>query len=384
MLSEGSKYNVSYIAEDTFGTTPETPSMRLMRVTTDGLNGSKESFLSNELRSDREITDFRHGNRRVNGPINFELAKDQSFEDFMLALLGDSAWHNAVSVTGTTYAFVNGAPDTITDSGNGFVTAGFKVGDVITVTGDSVSGNNATYTLTGVSAGTLTVSGTVLVDDAAGDTVTITAARKYAKIGTTIKSFSIERRWTDIGLYQLISGARVNTMALSVKPNSIVTGNFGIMAKDWGNSASSVDVSPDAASSTSVFDSFSGTILEGGAAIAIVTGIDLNINNNLDPAFVVGDATMQQLFEQRCTVSGSITVYLKDETLLEKFKNETVSSIEFKLSDGTNYYTYILPRLKYGDASAPVNGFGGIIVTLPFQAYRDPTVGASLRIEKSS
>lgn len=381
----GSKYQLGYIAESTYGTTPGSPSMTAMRITGDDLNLTKESFLSNELRADREIVDFRHGNKQVGGGLNFELAFDTSFDDFFLALLGASSWSNAATITGTGIAFVNGTPDTITDTGNGFVTAGFEVGDKVTVSGaGSGSNSGLTVTLTAVAAGTLTISETTVVNQSAGGSVTLTASRKFAKVGTTVKSFSLERQFTDITKYQQIVGARVNSLALSVQPNAIVTGNFGILAKGWTNSSSSLDSSLTAAGTNSVFDSFSGTILENGSSIATVTGLELNVNNNLGPAFVVGSSELQQIFEERCNVSGQITAFLDDITLLDKFANETVSSLEFKLTDGTNYYTFIVPRLKYSDAAAPINAFGGVVVTLPFQGYRDPTVGASLRIEKSS
>ena len=70
-------------------------------------------------------------------------------------------------VDGTTIAFVDGAAgdDTITDSADGFVTAGFITGDLITVTGATTSANNTTYTLTNVAAGTLTMA-TASIDTA--------------------------------------------------------------------------------------------------------------------------------------------------------------------------------------------------------------------------
>lgn len=63
---------------------------------------------------------------------------------------------------GTTIAFVDGGAgaDTITDSADGFVTAGFEVGDTITVAGST--SNDGDYTLVDVAAGTLTLAtGTV-------------------------------------------------------------------------------------------------------------------------------------------------------------------------------------------------------------------------------
>lgn len=384
-LAAGSKYELTYVSEADYGVTPVTPTMVRTRVTGDTLDLNKQTFLSNELRPDREVTDFRHGARQVGGALNFELAYDAFFSDFFLALLGASGWTAAGTITATTLAFVNSNPDTITDSGSGFVTAGFLAGDIVTVSGADDAGNNAAFTVDSVTAGTLTLSSAAaLTAHAAGTSVTITSSRKYAKIATTIKSFSLERRFTDVGVYSLITGARVNTMALSAQPNGIVTGQFGILGSDFASSGSSVDASPDSAGTNQVFDSFSAVIKENGSSIAVVTAIDLNANNNLDPAFVIGSAQIARIFEQRCNITGTLTAFLQDSVLLQKFKNETISSLELKFSDGTNWYKFIVPRLKFGSAAAPVSGFGGVTINMPFQAYRDPTVGASLRIEKSS
>ena len=63
------------------------------------------------------------------------------------------------SVIGITLDFTTGAGGTITDSGSGFVTAGFRAGDVITVSGADTSANDGTYTIASVVAGTITISG---------------------------------------------------------------------------------------------------------------------------------------------------------------------------------------------------------------------------------
>lgn len=72
-----------------------------------------------------------------------------------------SAFLNAdvyTPVDGTTIAFVDGGAndDTITDSAEGFVLAGFETGDTIAITGATTAGNNTEYTITNVVAGTLT------------------------------------------------------------------------------------------------------------------------------------------------------------------------------------------------------------------------------------
>ena len=66
--------------------------------------------------------------------------------------------------------------DTITDSGNGFVVAGFQAGDTITVAGSA--SNDGTYTIGSVVAGTITlIAANDLAAELAGATVTLTAPK---------------------------------------------------------------------------------------------------------------------------------------------------------------------------------------------------------------
>lgn len=62
------------------------------------------------------------------------------------------------SGVGGTIGFTTGTGGTIIDSLARFISSGFRVGDQVTVTGASDSNNNITYSITGVTASTLTVS----------------------------------------------------------------------------------------------------------------------------------------------------------------------------------------------------------------------------------
>lgn len=78
------------------------------------------------------------------------------------------------TITAGTIAFVDSNPDTITDSGSGFVAAGFTAGP-ITVVGSASNDANYTIDAGGVAAGTLTlVAGDALSAEGTGATVTIT------------------------------------------------------------------------------------------------------------------------------------------------------------------------------------------------------------------
>lgn len=93
-------------------------------------------------------------------------------------LLEIATLSSTVTITGTTIS-AQASDNSFNDSGNGFVTAGFAIGDRVKVTGftGNTANNIFSALVTGLAAGKMTIGGTdgdVIVDDAAGESVTIT------------------------------------------------------------------------------------------------------------------------------------------------------------------------------------------------------------------
>ena len=101
-------------------------------------------------------------------------------------------------ITADTIAFNdnNPAADTITDSGNGFVAAGFIAGQVIAITGST--SNNITVTIATVAAGLITlVAADALTNELAGATVTLTSTFRdvtaaFAAAATDVELFGAD------------------------------------------------------------------------------------------------------------------------------------------------------------------------------------------------
>lgn len=79
---------------------------------------------------------------------------------------------DTASKTASTIAFVDSNPDTITDSGSGFVSAGFLGDMTLVVTGSPH--NNGTYTIDTVSAGTITLKDSINTAEGTGTSITLT------------------------------------------------------------------------------------------------------------------------------------------------------------------------------------------------------------------
>jgi len=299
-IATGARHDMSYTAEVTFGTTPANPTMKAIRHTGTTLGMTKDAIESEELRQDRQIAHYRHGNKAVSGDINFELSYE-SFDDLLAAVMC-GAW--------TT--------------------------DVL-------------------------------------------------KTGTTATAFTIERHHTDINKYIRSTGCLFNSMSLSVAPNSMVTGSFSVIGKDLTATATALSgASHPAATTTDPFDSFTGAITEGGSSIAVVTALELNIENGLEPQYVVGDSTTLKPPLAKSTVTGSITAYFEDITLINKFINETSSAITFTLQDAAgNNYAFNMPNVKYNSGSPEVAGAGAITVTLDFIALYDSGITSQLAITRT-
>lgn len=206
------------------------------------------------------------------------------------------------------------------------------------------------------------------------------------KVGTTPKYFSIEDYAADIDQARLFTGMTVNSLAVSLAPNQMVTGTFGLVGKDMTIGAT--EKTQDAASGAAPFDAYSGDLKiadTGGvlAASAIVTGLDFTLTNSFAPTFVIGDDAAPSLEVGRAEVEGTLTAYFEDAALINRFLNETETALEVSVGDGTNDMTFLFPRIKVNSADVGVDGPTSRIVNISFVALRDTTEATNLKITRS-
>lgn len=384
-IANGSRHSLAYVEESVQGTTPNSPTFKPVRHTGCTLALNKSNVTSNEIRSDRQITDSRHGNFQVGGEAQTELSYG-SFDDLLEALFGGT-WAASATITDTTIS-AEAADNSFNDSGNGFLAAGFVAGmyvDVTGFTGDAAN-NIARGVITSVTAGKMIIGGAegdLIVDDAAGESVTIAAASILIG-GISRRYFTFERLFADIAQYLRYTGCELNTLALNVQPNAIATANFGVagLGADPAAGSALAGATYDNPTTTSPMDSFTGTLEEAGSVISVVTQIQLQVNNGLDPLFVVGQKPAAEMSIGRFTVSGTLTAYFDSVTLLNKFVNETESDLMFETTDGANTYRWRLPRIKYNGGQPDVSGEGPVTLAMPITALYDASAGTALSVER--
>lgn len=377
-FSQGSRSGLSYVVESTFGVTPGSPALVQLPINTHTLDLTKDRVQGNEIQPDRMLRVDRHGNRKAGGDIVVDLRKGD-FDAFLESALM-SAFANSSPIATLT---ATGSAGTATLTFAAQPTPPFPVGSAITVAGVTPAGYNGTYTVTACT----TTSVSFANPTTGAQTVAGTIINRALKVGSTPKSFSIEDAATDIGQFRLFTGMQVDTVAISIKPNQMVTATFSMVGKDMTIAASSVDATKDASSANQPFDSYSGALSIGNAgspmtSVAIITGIDFSIANALAPTFVIGSPSTPQLEFGMATVEGTITAYFEDATLINRFINETATAFQVTVNDpsGLSNYTFHFPRVKINGASVPVDGPASRVITLPFVALYDSVENTNIEI----
>lgn len=302
-IANGAQHSLHFVAEATYGTTPSTPTWTPLPHTGTNLALTKDAIESEKLRGDRQVEDYRHGNKTIGGDVSAEL-EYAAFDDVLQAV-----------VCGTWSA------------------------DVL-------------------------------------------------KSGTTRRSFTIERKFADLGTpeYHRYTGCEFNTLTLSVSPNSMVGVTFGVVGKDLTLATTQVSSSTYSADAgNSPFDSFTGSITEGGSSIATVTALEMTLENGLEPLFSVGSQTTNRPSIGKSRVTGTLTTYFDSKTLYEKFINETSSSIALNLTDvDGNSYDIEMSNVKYNSGQPDVSGEGSVTVSMEFVALYDSGDASQIVITRTA
>lgn len=380
--------------ETTYGTVPSAASAQLLRRVQSTIDLTKETYQSTEKRPDLQISDFRHGVRRVQGSLQGELSP-KTYSDIFAAMLkrdftaGVSASSLSITVAGTAPTF------TLTRGAGSYLTDGFKVGDVVRLTAGTFNAANLNKNLlivglTATVATVMTLNGTSLVAEGPIASATLAVQGKKTWIptsGHTDVSFSIEHFFSDLPLSEVYSGIKFDKAQIDLPPTGLAKVAFDVMGQNVTTSGTRYFTSPTAVTTQSVLAAVNGILLVNGVAQTVVTGLQISIDPAMSGDPVVGSNTVPNLFPGPVTVSGQFTAYFSDATLRDLFLNETETSLVVAMTaDNTataDVLTFVLPRIKVGGA-AKSDDQGGIVQTLPFQALINNAGGTGTSSEQTT
>ncbi len=444
-MSDSSRHALFSVRESVYGTTPTTPAFKTVRHTGTTLGLSKSTIISQELRADRQIADYRHGTRQVGGDISTELSYG-SYDDQLEALLGGTwaakaaafvstgisaaASDQSINVAaGTSQVETATAAGTITAGGDALVTVtaadlpgsplvlavpvdtsdtaaqwAAKVrtalaANAAVVSKFTVSGATTaiilTHTLAAANDSTLniaTTNGTCTgITPAASSADTTAGVANFPALtaGDKITIAGFTGTSANNQTVKVVTSSPTKSTVIAATPlvdDAIVTAVFSVLGQDLGLATTGPASASYAVPNTnSPMDAFSGALYEAGVLCGVLTELTLSLENGLDGKFVVGSRVTLQPSIGRSNQTGSTTAYFEDSALMLKFINETESSIVVNIGDPAgNSYRVTLPRIKYNGGQPDTQGQGAITLALPIQALYDSVTGTNIMIERNA
>lgn len=212
-----------------------------------------------------------------------------------------------------------------------------------------------------------------------------TSGATTLKPGTTPQYLTIEDAAQDISQYRQFTGCAVSSMSINLAPDQMVQTTFSLVGQDMTQAQSELG-SPTAPSGNEPFDSFNGTIKEGGSDIAIISSANFSISNDMSPNFAIGSNVGQsQLSFGRAVVEGEITVYYEDASLIDKFLNETDTSLEFEVNNTVSggSYVFLIPNVQYNSADVPVDNPQSRLITISFVGVYDTSESTNIKLTRN-
>ncbi len=388
-ISKGTSKQVGYKKESAWGVLAGSTSGKLLRRVTASFNLTKETYESGEIRTDRQIADFRHGVRSADGSLNGELSP-ASYADFMGSIVGRDFTSAPASASASVTIAAAGSLYTVTRAAGDFLIEGFKVGQVVRLSGVGLDTANVAKNLliASATATVLTVkvvNNTALTAEGPIASVTVTAVGKTTFVptsGHTDQSYTVEEWYSDIAQSEVYTGMKLNSMAVQLPATGLTTVDFGFAGKDLTQTGSTqYFTSPTAQNSNGIFAAVNGVMLVNGAPVALVTSADFSVERATENATAVGSNSVAEIFTGRIRVTGNMSVYFQDATFRTYFDAETPVSVVLALTtdntDNSEFVTFTLPKVKLGSFTKD-DGELGMVASASFQALLNDVIDAGL------
>jgi len=380
--------SVRAIRETTFGTTPSTPAMQVVRIRSSDLSPDKQTEVDPTLRGDRMIQSLVRQAIGARGALPMSFAYGADFEMFLQGLMG--ALIVSKKATGTFTIDKTGAaagkahinrvsgsfltPFTVDDEGAYCRLWGFEpaasndVFEIETITGLQMIVNDPNN---------------VLVNDATGEGNEQVDIR-YVRNGLNRYGFSIEEDITFTDATHAFlqgKGLVVERFGLVVENGRIMTCEFSFNGVDVVGSASAFAGETLNGAPGTLPMSASGevkAVRQDGADTSVLARLELNVQTGVRRKMAVGSISPIDVGIGRFNPSGRIRQYFESLTQFNKFRNHDAARIDLICKDlaaTPNIAVFTIPQFRYGEGRITKEGIDtDVFFDAPFQSelYEDP------------
>lgn len=354
------------------------PTFQEIRFTGEGLVPGKDTVVSEEIRSDRAIRQLIQVGLNCRGPVNVEMHL-VGYDTLLLAALMAAAWTTEEFTEECDYDY---EANTITSDTN--FSATIAAARFVKVTfGGPGSANNGVKKIVSVVDNVMTLEAGALSSSNEGEELTFNV--RYARVGTTLNSFKIQKEFLQHvpPLANVAVGLCVNQFDLSLDSKAIAKAVFTFLgAKMAASPGSYGNAAATAATGKPIMNTSANVahILLGGSTPASpVMALKLSINNNLGERPQIGSLITAKPRTGSAAITGQVTTYFKDRTMIEDFLAHVTRGLEFSLRDSLGgVLGFYLPQVQFPNAQNLIGGINSdVVMPLDFQAVLDDGAGGT-------
>ncbi len=381
-MSNSSQVQFRFLKEVEWGVTPAS-AMTNLNITSESLDVNTDTANSEFIRSDTNLAGVVRTSVTSGGDVGIELQYG-AYDDFLEgALRGAFATDAGVTASTTIAAVASGNEYTSTaEFGN------ILVGQFIEVRGFTDPANNGYFKVITVgSTSSINVfSGATLVNEGVGPSVTIKGA--FLKNAATDQSWTLEKEFSDITQFMSFTGMRVGVLALTITPGSIITGTITFQGKDGTRGTSTVGTGgPTAAATTESMNAVDNVLdvrIDNVLSVNEFVEISLNMDTKPRSQQAIGNLNNIGVGTGTFEVTGTMSVYLEDGTLLDKYLNFDNVELSFVTEDALgNAYVFNIPKVNFTAATTDAGGIDqDVLVPLTFTASYDLTFDGTMGITR--
>lgn len=381
MLGESNRVQLAYERETTVGEIPSPFTGQITRMTSEDFKADKQTDTSKELRADRMVSDLVELGFESGGTIQGELSVAGAYDEFIESAVSGT-YGNIISVSGGNIDFVAVSSD-IVDANTSGAFASVAVGQWVLVSGATNAANNGWAQITLKNSDhSISVSKTLVDETGTG----INVKGKMVRNGVVKHSYSLEKYFTDIGVYQVFKGQHLGKWDLSATAKQIVTTSFEFMGMGVENADTAFTTSTTPAVGGDIVSASSDmgcVLLDGVVSDTPIKEVSFTLDNALRSLDAVCSKYAVAINQGQQKVTGKFSAYFKNKTLLDKFIDHDDLALSFGFVDPQgNAMRITFPRIKLATNSPSAAGIDqDIMQDIDFTAIMDSTTGSQIQVD---
>lgn len=371
-------------------------SAKSVRRVTSTLDLTKASFGSAEVIESQQRRDNRHGVKSTGGTLSGELSVG-TYQELFESVLRQPTQQAATSGAVNNVVTVSTGERTgaITRPTGNWLTDGFKIGDIVSVsgyTGVATANNNRYCMIVGLTGGTmtlLTLNASPMVAKAASDPLTVAVVGRKTWIpasGHSRDYYTVEHWFGDVGESEVFRDTVVTGFTVSLPPTGMATVEFPMMGLNMTPGKAQYFTTPAAPSKGANLAAANGALIINGQLAGLVTGMTIVANGNY--AYPTGDGIVgsnerPDVLPGVLDVTGQLTVLFTNGYFRDLFINEEEATIAMVMTTDNKpapgFAAFVMSRVKFSGSSKD-DAATGLTLTMPYTALENinPDAGTGL------